>query len=46
MSDAELVTQLRQVAGEAYGKGASAEDVVSALDDVRERFQQLEEIDG
>lgn len=46
MSDAELEDQLRQACGEAYGKGASAEDVVAALDEVSQRFQRLEEVDG
>lgn len=45
MSDAELEDQIRQVCGEAYGKGASAEDILVVLDEVSQRFQHLEEIE-
>ena len=42
----ELEERLRQVAGQAYGEGADAEDVVAALDAVSARFRRLQEVEA
>ena len=45
MSDSELTDRLGQITGEAYGKGKSAEDILTALDEVRSRYERLEEVE-
>lgn len=46
MSDSELEEDLQQIAGAAFGKGASAEEVVDALESVQERFKRLREVES
>ena len=45
MSQNDLEDKLRQIAGEEYGKGTDAEEIVSSLESVKERFDHLAEID-
>ena len=45
MSQNELEEKIGQIAGEAYGKGADAEDVAATLETVKERFVRLAEVE-
>ena len=42
MSKSELEEKFGQLAGSAYLKGTSAEDILSALDTARERVKTLD----
>jgi hypothetical protein len=41
----DLKEELMNSCGNAYGSGMTAQEVVTVLDDVRERFELLAEVD-
>lgn len=40
-----LEQELKEAAGQAFGEGLSADEIVGALETVQDRFERLQEVD-